>query len=112
MLSVPLWFVDFCVEAEAELPLRLESELPGGPVGLLRASPEIDAGLSVRASEEACIFLKHPLFEAERWGMLPEVLTSSFAGRSDGRWNDANTDAGVVWAWVERTLEEDAKTRG
>ncbi|MEM6729975.1 MAG: hypothetical protein AAF658_00375, partial [Myxococcota bacterium] len=77
----------------------------------VRSSPDVDGGLSVRATEEACIYLKHPLFEGEKARMLPEVLKSSFCGRFDGRWNDINTDAGVVWSMVERTLEEIDKRR-
>ena len=32
------------------------------------------------ATDEACIYLKHPLIAAERSNMLPEVLKSSFCG--------------------------------
>ena len=37
--------------------------------------------------------------------MLPEVLRSSFCGRSDGRWDDPTTDAGVLWMAVVSNLE-------
>jgi nitric oxide reductase NorQ protein len=70
----------------------------------VRNSPEIEAGLSVRATEEVCVYLKHPLMLAEQQRMLPEVLKSSFCGRFSGRWDDATTDAGAVWAMVQREL--------
>jgi nitric oxide reductase NorQ protein len=35
---------------------------------------------------------------------LPEVLKSSFCGRFSGRWDDATTDSGAVWAMVQREL--------
>jgi MoxR-like ATPase len=72
----------------------------------IRHAPELEASLSVRATEEACIYLKHPLMEAEARRMLPEVLKSSFCGRFDGRWNDTTTDAGMVWAMVQQKLKE------
>lgn len=103
-------------EEEAKLLLSRHPELPKKTVQLLveianrvRSSPDIDGGLSVRATEEACIYLKHPLFEADKNRILPEILKSSFCGRFDGSWNDINTDAGVVWTLVERTLDEAKK---
>ena len=70
----------------------------------VRNSPELDAGLSVRATEEACVYLKHPLMIGEQGRLLPEVLKSSFCGRFNGRWDDPTTDAGAVWALVQREL--------
>lgn len=75
----------------------------------VRSTPDVEGGLSVRATEEVCIYLKHPLFESDRRSALPEILKSSFSGRFDGRWNDVNTDAGVVWSLIERALEEHKK---
>ncbi len=72
----------------------------------VRHASELEASLSVRATEEACIYLKHPLMESEARRMLPEVLKSSFCGRFDGRWNDSTTDAGMVWALVQQKLKE------
>jgi MoxR-like ATPase len=71
----------------------------------VRHSPDLPSSLSVRATEEACIYLKHPLFASDKW-MLPEVLKSSFCGRFPGRWDDVGTDAGAVWALVKKTLRE------
>ena len=71
----------------------------------VRAAPELSSGLSVRATDEACIYLKHPLMERNRKAMIPEVLKSSFCGRFPGRWDDATTDAGLVWAHVQEALQ-------
>jgi nitric oxide reductase NorQ protein len=70
----------------------------------VRSSPELGSGLSVRATEEVCVYLKHPLMLGEHARMLPEVLKSSFCGRFNGRWDDATTDSGAVWAIVQREL--------
>ena len=72
----------------------------------LRNTAELGAGLSVRATDEACVYLKHPLIATERSTMLPEVLKSSFCGRYNGRWNDVSSDAGAAWGVVERVLRE------
>ena len=72
----------------------------------LRKAAELGSGLSVRATDEACIYLKHPLIAAERASMLPEVLKSSFCGRYNGRWSDVSSDAGAAWAVIERVLRE------
>jgi nitric oxide reductase NorQ protein len=72
----------------------------------LRTSSELASGLSIRATDEACIYLKHPLIASERTLMLPEVLKSSFCGRYNGRWSDVSSDAGAAWAIVERMIRE------
>jgi MoxR-like ATPase len=72
----------------------------------LRSSSELASGLSIRATDEACTYLKHPLIAAERATMLPEVLKSSFCGRYNGRWSDVSSDAGAAWSIVERILRE------
>ncbi len=72
----------------------------------VRKSPDLRASLSVRATDEACVYLKHPLFEGDQRRMLPEVLKSSFCGRFSGRWDDASSDAGAVWAVVQNALRE------
>ena len=74
----------------------------------IRHAPELSASLSVRATEEACIYLKHPLIEPEQKKLLPEILKSSFCGRFSGRWDDPSSDAGAVWSLIERTLREAA----
>lgn len=72
----------------------------------VRVSQDIPGGLSVRATDEACIYLEHPLMENETGRMLPEVLKSSFCGRYTGRWNDPESDAGTVWAVVQARLRD------
>lgn len=72
----------------------------------LRKTEGLSSGLSIRATDEACVYLKHPLIAADRSNMLPEVLKSSFAGRYNGRWSDGNTDAGAAWSVVEKNLRE------
>ena len=71
---------------------------------LVRRSADVATGLSVRATEEACAYLSHPLMAGDRNGHLPEVLKASFCGRFPGRWDDDASDAGVVWEIVERSL--------
>lgn len=70
----------------------------------VRQSPELETGLSVRATEEACVYLEHPLMARDPSRMLPEVLKSSYCGRFSGRWNDPASDAGMVWALIEQGL--------
>ena len=73
---------------------------------LTRQAPELGSSLSVRATDEVCVYLKHPLLEDEQTRMLPEVLKSSFCGRFAGRWNDPTSDAGGAWGLVEKALRE------
>ena len=75
----------------------------------VRKSPELVGGLSVRATEEACIYLKHPVFESDQKSALPEILKSSFCGRFSGSWEDDGSDAGVCWSIVQAALKEKAK---
>lgn len=72
----------------------------------IRRAPELNATLSVRATEEACVYLKHPLFEATQRKSLPEILKSSFCGRFSGHPDDVSSDAGAVWSLVQRTLRD------
>jgi nitric oxide reductase NorQ protein len=72
----------------------------------IRKSPELASGLSVRATDEVCTYLKHPLIATQRTAMLPEVLKSSFCGRFSGRWSDVSSDAGAAWAIIEAVLRE------
>ncbi len=72
----------------------------------VRRAPDVPGGLSVRATDEACVYLEHPLMEGDHARMLPEVLKSSFCGRYDGRWSDNDSDAGAAWAIVQASLKE------
>jgi nitric oxide reductase NorQ protein len=73
----------------------------------LRHTAELSAGLSVRATDEACMYLKHPLIASDRSNLMPEVLKSSFCGRFSGRWNDVASDAGAAWGIIQDMLRED-----
>lgn len=73
----------------------------------VRRSPDVPGGLSVRATDEACVYLEHPLMEKEAKRMLGEVLKSSFCGRYAGRWSDPDSDAGAAWAIVQGALKSD-----
>lgn len=72
----------------------------------VRKSPELGSGLSVRATDEACIYLKHPLMDQKQKQSLPDVLQSSYCGRFPGRWDDVTSDAGAVWSLIRQTLRE------
>lgn len=72
----------------------------------IRNSPELGGTLSVRATDEACTFLVHPLFRSVAERNLPEILRSSFCGRFSGRWDDVTSDAGAVWSLILRVLTE------
>ncbi len=72
----------------------------------IRSAPELMTGLSVRATEEACIYLKHPLMEGQETKLLGEILKSSFCGRFSGRWDDVSSDAGAAWSTIQKVLRE------
>ncbi len=95
---------------EVKLLLGRHEDLPGALVehvvaiaDAVRNDADLPASLSVRATEEACIYLKHPLFSRDITS-LPDVLKSSFCGRFSGRWDDVGSDAGAVWALVKNVL--------
>jgi MoxR-like ATPase len=77
----------------------------------IRRTPELGSGLSVRATEEACIYLKHPLMESDQARLLPEVLKSSFCGRFSGRWDDVASDAGAAWSVVQQSLRSRKRSK-
>ena len=70
----------------------------------IRSASDLPGTLSVRATDEACVYLEHPLFADDGRRSLPEILKTSFCGRFPGRWDDVTTDAGAVWALVRKTL--------
>lgn len=70
----------------------------------IRRDENLRVDLSVRATEEVCILLGHPNFAEFDGDPLPELLKTSFCGRFSGRWDDASTDAGLVWHAVIRAL--------
>lgn len=97
--------VSILVHRHPELPRKLVEDVVA-VASAVRKAPDLGASLSVRATEEACIYLKHPLFASEARLAVPEVLKSSFCGRFAGRWNDVASDAGAVWAVVTAVLRE------
>jgi len=70
----------------------------------IRSAPDLPGSLSVRATDEACVYLEHPLFADDGKRALPEIMKTSFCGRFPGRWDDVTTDAGAVWALIRKTL--------
>jgi nitric oxide reductase NorQ protein len=72
----------------------------------LRNTAELSGGLSVRASDEVCTYLKHPLIAGQRKALLPFLLRSSFCGRYSAHWNDNASDAGLAWGIIQRFLSE------
>lgn len=72
----------------------------------IRKTPELNAGLSVRATDEVCMYLKHPQIATQRKALLPFLLRSSFCGRLAGTWSDAASDAGLAWGIIQRFLSE------
>ncbi|QDU96882.1 AAA family ATPase [Lignipirellula cremea] len=78
----------------------------------IRKAAELGSGLSVRATDEACVYLKHPLMENEQRRLLPDVLQSSFCGRFSGRWDDVASDAGAAWSIIQAVLREQKRKDG
>jgi len=70
----------------------------------IRQDENLRVDLSVRATEEVCILLGHPNFSEFDGDPLPELLKTSFCARFPGHWDDASTDAGLVWHAVIRAL--------
>ncbi|HUJ62800.1 MAG TPA: MoxR family ATPase [Kofleriaceae bacterium] len=98
-------------KAELEILARRHPSLATGTIELvvevadaIRSAADLPGSLSVRATDEACVYLAHPLFSDDGRRSLPEILKTSFCGRFPGRWNDVTTDAGAVWGVVRRVL--------
>lgn len=70
----------------------------------IRHAADLPGSLSVRATEEACVYLEHELFADDGKRALPEIMKTSFCGRFPGRWDDVTTDAGTVWSLIRSTL--------
>ncbi len=99
-------------DKEVELLAGRHPELGRGileqVVGLadkIRRQPEVATGLSVRATEEVCLYLKHPLFVDNQRDNLAEILQSSFCGRFSGHFEDPGSDAGAVWATIQAGMK-------
>src|SRR5439155_14963133 len=101
------------VEEEVKILRPRHPELSEKIIGIvvevadrLRSAPEIAAGLSVRATDEVCTYLKHPSIATQRKALFPTILRSSFCGRLQGHWNDAASDAGIAWNIIQTILKE------
>jgi len=79
-------------------------EIIVGVADAIRSAADLPGSLSVRATDEACVYLAHPLFADDGKRALPEIMKTSFCGRFPGRWDDVTTDAGAVWSIVRKTL--------
>ncbi|HEY5924083.1 MAG TPA: MoxR family ATPase, partial [Kofleriaceae bacterium] len=97
--------------AEVEILARRHPKVSAGNLEVIvevanaiRSAQDLSGSLSVRATDEACVYLEHPLFADDGKRSLPEIMKSSFCGRFSGRWDDITTDAGAVWALVRKTL--------
>ncbi|HEX5063601.1 MAG TPA: MoxR family ATPase [Kofleriaceae bacterium] len=98
-------------KAEVEILAKRHPELSAanleiivGVADAIRSAADLPGSLSVRATDEACVYLEHPLFADDGKRALPEILKTSFCGRFPGRWDDVTTDAGAVWSIVRKTL--------
>ena len=72
----------------------------------IRTEENLKFDLSLRATQEACTMLSHPLFteNMDRKAALSEALSTAFCGRFAGRTDDESSDAGLVWRQVLRHL--------
>ncbi|HTL33034.1 MAG TPA: MoxR family ATPase [Kofleriaceae bacterium] len=98
-------------KAEVEILARRHPDISAANLEIIvavadaiRSAPDLPGSLSVRATDEACVYLKHPLFADDGKRALPEIMKTSFCGRFPGRWDDITTDAGAVWGLVRKTL--------
>lgn len=97
--------------AEVEILARRHAKLAAATLeavvavaDAIRKAKDLPGSLSVRATDEACVYLEHPLFAEDGKRALPEILKTSFCARFPGRWDDVTTDAGTVWGVVKKTL--------
>jgi nitric oxide reductase NorQ protein len=71
----------------------------------VRSDENLRVDLSVRATEEVCLLLGHPNFAEFDGDAVAELLKTSLCGRYMGNWDDASTDAGLVWQTIVRALQ-------
>ena len=91
-------------ERHPDVP-RAQIERVVKAAGAVRTDENLGVDLSVRATEEVCILLGHPNFAEYDDDAVPALLRDSFCARFSGRWDDASTDAGLVWQVIVRALE-------
>jgi MoxR-like ATPase len=75
---------------------------------VIRGDEVLATDLSLRATQEACTMLSHPLFSEE---MKPdrairEALATAFCGRVPGRLDDEGSEAGQMWSVIAAVLLE------
>ena len=71
----------------------------------VRKEASLGLGLSMRATEEACMLLERGDFEGVIKHPVSDVLKSSFCGRFEGHWSDEGSDAGIAWRVMVPLLE-------
>lgn len=73
----------------------------------VRRDKELGVDLSMRATEEACVLLSHPLFKKSMTSdeALRDVLETAFCGRFPGRIDDPGSEAGMVWEVIVKALK-------
>jgi MoxR-like ATPase len=98
-------------KAEIEILARRHPKLSAANLDIIvavadaiRNAADLPGSLSVRATDEVCVYLEHPLFADDGKRALPEIMKTSYCGRFPGRWDDVTTDAGAVWSLVRKTL--------
>jgi len=90
-------------ERHPDVP-RHEIERVVRAANAVRKDENLGVDLSVRATDEVCLLLGHPNFSDFDGDAVAELLKTSFCGRFAGRWDDAATDAGLVWQAIVRSL--------
>lgn len=71
----------------------------------IRAEPRIYSDLSMRATDEACLFLSYPTLQRKVSDEeLGEILRTSFCNRLPGSVDEEESEAQVAWSLIERAL--------
>jgi nitric oxide reductase NorQ protein len=75
---------------------------------VVRGHPAMGVDLSLRATQEACAMLSHPLFseKMDKAQAIREALGTAFCGRFPGRLDDETSEAGQLWGLIAATLLE------
>jgi nitric oxide reductase NorQ protein len=90
---------------------------PGVPAGQLdlvvkaaaavRGDATLGVDLSMRATDEACVFLSHPFFAEDLAPdeALRQALSTAFCGRFPGALDDDTSEAAAVWRVVRSVID-------
>jgi nitric oxide reductase NorQ protein len=78
----------------------------------LRGDPNSPTDISMRATQEVCLLLSHPLYATEIETHLEEVLRSSFCGRHSGHMAQSGADSSSVREAIKAAMNVERKTRG